>query len=152
MYLREAKKCELDSIYLMGFDAWSDGLSCEEYLNGCRNSEKYRCGIWYVLIMNDEVVSSLIVYSDQFGLEESNYGIGSIATDPSHRSKGYGSYLVSLVRDELLNNQSGKAVYLHSDIGHGYYNKLGFRSVQGTDCMCIAREQSSFDGSIPSYF
>ncbi len=68
MHVRKADLHELDTIYTMGFDVWGDGLTLDDYLTGCRKSEKYLSGTWYVLIEKDRVVSSLIVYSDMFGL------------------------------------------------------------------------------------
>ena len=44
MHLREAKVHELDAIYAIGFDAWSEGLSYEKYLSTCRDSKKYQAG------------------------------------------------------------------------------------------------------------
>lgn len=68
MHVRKAELHELDAIYTMGFDVWGDGLTLDDYLAGCRNSEKYLSGTWYVLVEKDRVVSSLIVYRDMFGL------------------------------------------------------------------------------------
>ncbi|CDT76483.1 hypothetical protein VCR29J2_50063 [Vibrio coralliirubri] len=43
-------------------------MTLDGYLTGCRNSEKYLSGTWYVLVEKDRVVSSLIVYRDMFVL------------------------------------------------------------------------------------
>ncbi len=124
----------------------------KEYLEGCHASKKYRSGVWYVLMSGINPVSSLIVYSNLFGLKENCFGIGSLATVPEFRQKGHGAQLVSLVRDELLNIHKASAIYLHSDINRKYYRKLGFTSIQDTDCMCISSDQSSFEAPMPSYF
>jgi predicted N-acetyltransferase YhbS len=150
--LRKSEAHELDLIYSMGFDVWGDSLSLEEYLTGCRNSEKYLSGTWYVLVENDQIVSSLIVYSGMFDLKEGSFGIGSVATPLELRHKGYASRLVNLVKVELFGNQDCKALYLHSDIEHQFYIKLGFVSIQGSDCMIYTEGQLAFDGSTPAYF
>ncbi|TFH88962.1 GNAT family N-acetyltransferase [Vibrio ouci] len=150
--LRKAEAHELDFIYLMGFDVWGDGLSSDEYLVGCRNSEKYLAGTWYVLVEKDQVVSSLIVYSDMFDLEEGSFGIGSVATPQELRHKGYASKLVNLVKSELFDRNHCKALYLHSDIEQQFYMKLGFVSIQGSDCMIYTKEPEASNGAIPAYF
>lgn len=94
MPLRKAKVDELDTIYAMGFDVWNGGLGFEQYLAGCRNSGKYRSGTWYVLAQGEQIVASLIVYCRMFGLEDDCFGIGSLATLPEQRNKGYGAELV----------------------------------------------------------
>lgn len=152
MYLREAKANELDGIYAMGFDVWHDGLSFEDYLTDCRNSDKYQAGTWYVLIENDQIVSSLIVYSGMFGLKEACFGVGSVATPQDLRGLGYASHLVSLVKMELFATHHCKTIYLHSDIGHQFYSKLGFVSIEGSNCMVISNGSVDLDGSIPAYF
>ncbi|WP_061031400.1 GNAT family N-acetyltransferase [Vibrio splendidus] len=150
--LRKAEAHELDFIYLMGFDVWGGGLSSEEYLIGCRNSEKYLSGTWYVLVEKGQVVSSLIVYSGMFDLKESAFGIGSVATPQELRHQGYASKLVNLVKSELFDRNHCKAIYLHSDIDQQFYMKLGFVSIQGSDCMICTKEPVVSNGAIPAYF
>lgn len=98
MYLRLAEPDELDIVYLMGFDVWGDGLSLDEYLSCCRSNGKYSKGTWYVLVEKEQVVSALIVYSGTFGLQKGCFGLGSIATHPQLRHKGYASKLIHLVK------------------------------------------------------
>ncbi|MBI3016721.1 MAG: GNAT family N-acetyltransferase, partial [Deltaproteobacteria bacterium] len=89
--VRKAKPKDLDSIYLMGIDVWSDGNTKAEYLFECRNSPKYKKGEWFVLVdSQDNPVSSLITYT----LTEKTIGIGSIATPQSLRKRGYASELI----------------------------------------------------------
>ncbi|EKO3678170.1 MULTISPECIES: GNAT family N-acetyltransferase [Vibrio] len=150
--LRKAEAHELDLIYSMGFDVWGDGLSFEDYLAGCRNSEKYLAGTWYVLVEKEEIVSSLIVYSGMFDLKEDSFGIGSVATPLKLRNKGYASKLVNSIKSELFDKNNCKALYLHSDIGQQFYTKLGFVSIRGSDCMIYTKEPAASNGSIPTYF
>ncbi len=152
MYLREAKADELDAIYDMGFETWHEGMTYDEYLAECRGNDKYQAGTWYVLIENEQVVSSLIVYSRMFDLEDSCFGIGSVATPKSERGKGYASYLVKLVTDELFANHNCNFLFLHSDIDHKFYARLGFETIEGSNCMYISKDSSKFSGSTPRYF
>ena len=152
MHVRKAELDELDTIYTMGFDVWGDGLTLDDYLIGCRNSEKYLSGTWYVLVKKDRVVSSLIVYSDMFGLAKGCFGIGSVATPQELRYQGYASELINLVKTELFARHTCKALYLHSDIEHQFYNRLGFVGIVGSDCMYISNDSSEFDGRLPDYF
>ncbi|MDA9556651.1 GNAT family N-acetyltransferase [Vibrio sp.] len=150
--LRKAEVHELDLIYLMGFDVWGEGLSSEEYLAGYRNSQKYLAGTWYVLVDKDKVVSSLIVYSGMFDLKEGSFGIGSVATPLKLRCQGYASKLIDLVKSELFDRNDCQALYLHSDIKQSFYMKLGFTSLQGSDCMIYTKESLASNGPIPAYF
>ncbi|KDM91655.1 GNAT family N-acetyltransferase [Photobacterium galatheae] len=152
MYLRKASENELDWIYRMGFDAWGNGLSMDAYLEGCRKSTKYQSGTWYVLTVDGQPVASLIVYSGQFALQDGCFGIGSVATAPEMRSQGYGSQIVRLVAQTLFEQHGAKAVYLHSDIGHAFYQKLGFSQIQGTNCFCKSAHFFHLQSSVPSYF
>ncbi|MEZ9409539.1 MULTISPECIES: GNAT family N-acetyltransferase [Vibrio] len=155
MHLRKARDHELDTIYSIGFEAWSDGLSCEDFLSACKGSKKYQDGVWYVLIENEQILSSLIVYQNLFSLKDDCFGIGSVATPKNLRGKGYASELINLVKIELFQNHNGKAIFLHSDINERFYRRLGFDSVNGTRCMFSSNlRYGAFDlcGSVPTYF
>lgn len=153
MQIRTACRHELDIIYLMGFDVWGEGLSRDEYLAGCQSSKKYQSGAWYVLVVDEKPVSSLIVYSDLFGLGQGCFGIGSLATDPAMRGKGFGSQLLRGVTEMLLNAPNTVATFLHADIGHHYYERLGYRRIPGgEDCMYFSLGLSRYVGEPPTYF
>ncbi|MYM58993.1 GNAT family N-acetyltransferase [Vibrio sp. OCN044] len=152
MQLRKAKACELDTIYEMGFDVWGSGLPYEEYLSLCRQSKKYQLGIWYVLVDKEILVSSAIVYRDGFGLKTGCFGIGSLSTPPKHRQKGYASKLVTLLKDELFEQQNCQALYLHSDINHEFYTKLSFKRILDTDCLLYSKDEQPLPTAPPNYF
>lgn len=63
MQFRPAIPADMDRIYMMGFDAWGEGSNQDDYLSGCRSSPKYAQGKWFVLEHDQELLSSLIVYS-----------------------------------------------------------------------------------------
>lgn len=155
MHLRKAKDHELDTIYSIGFEAWSDGLSYEVFLSACQNSKKYQDGIWYVLIENERILSSLIVYQNLFSLQDGCFGLGSVATPKNLQGKGYASELINLVKTELFRNHNGKAIFLHSDINDRFYKRLGFNSINGTRCMfSLNLRYGALDlcDSVPTYF
>lgn len=154
MDIRLATTAELDAIYMMGHDVWSDGASTQAYLDGCRTSPKYKTGKWYVLLDEKRLVGSLAVYSSGFGLPPGYSGIASVATDPQMRGNGYASKLVTAVC-ETLQSEGAKGVYLHSDIGPSFYESLGFILVSESNSKCMVRQFSHLEtlpAQIPSYF
>lgn len=153
MTIRTPTVEEMDDVFMMGFDVWGEALSSSDYLNGCRNSSKYQKGHWHVLVVNDEIVSSLITYKNEFGLPKKCYGIGSVATPPACRNKGYASALVSEVVQKL-EVAGGRAIYLFSDIDTGFYEKLGFEIVDIKSGCMVRRVDplSALTQDAPSYF
>ena len=147
-------KSEMDSIYLMGYDVWGDDLNdIETYLNGCRNSKKYALGEWYVLIVDGLVVSSLIMYHDQFKLTGSDLGIGSISTSPNFRKNGYAKDLVNLMVSQMFATTETEIIFLHSDIGYQFYEQLGFnRTSSVSECMYKKKSIDVELSGIPTYF
>lgn len=157
MVIRKADSKDLDSIYLMGYDVWSDGNTEAEYLNECRSSLKYKRGTWYVLEQNSALLSSLIIYE----FKANAFGIGSIATPERWRELGYASYLISNVI-KLLGDQSLPAqVFLYSDINPEFYERFGFQKLpmvaqryKTTTCMARGAELGDFASvdQSPEYF
>ena len=122
--VRDASSSELDEIYLMGEDVWSEGTPRDQYLEGCRNSPKYQSGKFKVLTDGKNLLSSLITYD----LKDHKIGIGSIATPKQQRKKGYGSEITSAVTESCFNS-GAKHVFLYSDIDAKFYEKLGFHAL-----------------------
>lgn len=154
MEIRAAKTEELDAIYMMGYDAWSDGVSKKDYLDECRTSKKYKAGKWYVLLDGEELISSLAVYSSGFGIPQRYCGIGSAATKPQKRSCGYACKLLIAVC-KILQREGFNGVYLHSDIESSFYERLGFTVVAESASKCMALPFSQLERlpeEIPSYF
>lgn len=153
MIVRRAAKADMDSLYLMGFDTWHGGKTADAYLADCRGDSKYAAGEWFVLVDDERPLASLVVYSEMFGLAEGCFGLGSIATDPPTRGKGYGSYLTKSVTDLLLKERGAKAVYLHSDIDTGFYANLGYTCLaKGDSCMVQTLSGEIPAGDKPTYF
>ncbi len=120
---RPAKPEEMDTIFMMGFDVWSEGTTAQQYLKECQSSEKYKRGKWFVLENSkNQPVCSLITYS----FDNEKIGIGSIATQPDFRGKGLASLLVKKFLDSASSKQM---IFLYSDISPKLYERLGFRAL-----------------------
>lgn len=155
MEIRKATPQELDQIYEMGFDVWSEGKTRDEYLASCRISNKYKKGQWFVLSNDSDLLSSLIVYE----FANQVFGIGSIATPPKSRNKGYASKLISSVISGIEKNQPNAAIFLYSDINPDFYERFDFvricarRGNSNSTCMVRASNSKQIaKESIPSYF
>lgn len=156
--MRDAHTNELDQVYLMGEDVWSDGASTEQYLNGCRTSSKYKQGQFKILTDDHRLLSSLIIYD----LSLERLGIGSIATPPQYRKNGYASKLVLLAMEQAVS--MGKIdFFLFSDIGPEFYEKLGFSQLPDqyqkySDSICMLKTERRWDDwlalglEVPKYF
>ena len=95
----------------------------EVYLNGCRNSPKYRQGEWCVLEHSScGLVSSLLIHK----FKSDEYGIGSIATPLEMRKNGWASFLIESVLESLEKDRKANVVYLYSDINPEFYRRFGF--------------------------
>ena len=158
MVVRKPICAEMDSVYLMGMDVWSGGESADDYLKDCYGSEKYGKGQWLVLTLQGELVSSLILYRGGFNLPENYFGIGSVATRPEFRNTGYAAYLIEEVVCSI-ENEGCAGVYLFSDIGYEYYQKLGFSLVSSqstvSESPCMVRRlktANSISAKMPAYF
>jgi len=129
MIVRPAVTKDMDAIYLMGIDVWGEGQTEEEYLADCRNSIKYKLGEWHCLTEDGVIVSSLITYQNQFGLADRYVGMGSIATYPDHRRKGYAGCLIQNCIDRCTEEKC-LGLLLFSDVESSYYERFGFTAAE----------------------
>jgi Predicted acetyltransferase involved in intracellular survival and related acetyltransferases len=153
MEIRLAKSEEMDAIYMMGYDTWSDDASEQPYLEACRASKKHAIGKWYVLSDGEKLISSLIVYEFGFGMPPGYCGIGSIATDPQMRRKGYANKLIAEVCSILRGRCKG--IYLHADINSLFYERLGFSVAADGSAKCMMlrfSDSEQLPAEIPAYF
>ncbi|WP_271814604.1 GNAT family N-acetyltransferase [Clostridium beijerinckii] len=133
MNLREAEEKDFEIIYMMGYDAWGDGLSKPDYLLNCKSSIKYANGKWYVLENDDKVLSSSLLIHNlnhlNCGTGLEIRGIGSISTPIHLRRKGYGSNLIEKTISYINRDIPIDIWFLYSDIGADFYNKLKFEAL-----------------------
>ena len=158
MQILEGLPADADTLFLMGYDAWSEGLSKEEYLEASRTSTKYPQGTWYVLEDQGELLSSLIVYRQGFELPDRCWGIGSVATPPALRRQGYAGHLLKHV-DKLATEADARGIYLFSGIDPAYYAKFGYEPVHVSEpdpkAVCMARCYADRDALlqvVPAFF
>lgn len=112
---------------MMGFDVWGDGAFELAYLEGCRASPKYARGTWHVLEDDEGVaLSTLIVYRLEPAVGRPAFGIGSVATAPSARRRGFASRLIERVVQSM---PSDAIVFLHADVDPALYERLGFKAL-----------------------
>lgn len=155
MKIRFATSNDFESIFMMGFDVWSDGLSVEQYLKSCSESTKYKKGQFIVLEKNEELIASLIIYD--FG--KNQYGIGSIAVPENLRNKGYGSKIIQETIFMLEAKSQNISIFLYSDINYKFYEKFGFKPLlksqqkySSSTCMVKNIECDKSFQDIPNYF
>jgi predicted N-acetyltransferase YhbS len=154
---------ELDRVFLLGFHAWGEGKTREEFLDECRASSKYAKGQWFVLADADGTfLSKLIVYPlEKTGVPRS-LGLASIATPPEFQNCGYASELISEVL-RSLSAEGTEHFLLFSDIAPAYYERFGFQVLTArfqtrAESVCMVRTPAfprwSEDDAVvpPSYF
>ena len=155
----------MEAIYLMGFDAWSEGRAVEEYLSGCRDSKKYRSGCWYVLCDGAILRSALLVHTLPPWGERVVRGIGSVATAPEFRRQGFGRAIMAHAVDDLTAREQARVLLLYADIDTRFYERIGFRALPAEyqtapGSTLMARMWPAYDvaviaryrGAIPGYF
>lgn len=161
--LRKATSKDMKIVYMMGYDVWGNNMSPKEYLVMCQGSSKYKLGQWYVLEETEkkELLCSLIVYELNSSEDVSVKGIGSISTPPHLRQKGYATILVKETMNELEKYNDCTDLFLYSDIGSHFYEKMNFIKITDSKqkykdsiCMYYSKENSidSVSFEIPNYF
>ncbi len=126
MEYRSSNEEERDTIYMMGYDTWSDGLSVEAYLQNCRNSKKYKSGRWFVLAEDGVPRASLLVHAFPAWGTDVVRGIGSVATEAAFRRKGFGHAIVAAAMNDLVTRETTSIIFLYSDISPDFYARHGF--------------------------
>jgi predicted acetyltransferase len=115
------------------------------YLDSCVASYKYKQGDFYVLEDGaGKLLSSCIIYPlSAFGgvVAERAVGLGSLATVPVERHKGYATLLLSMLMEQL-EKEGVDAFFIHSDIHPRIYENLGFEPAP-------ERFRNRADGSVP---
>lgn len=145
---------EMDSVFLMGFDAWGGGLTEEIYLEFCRRSPKYATGEWLILERSGAPAAGILVH--RFSADVA--GLGSLATRPELRRQGLAACLVDQAL-ALLDREGARKVYLYADIAPRYYERFGFKALppwrqmrHGSTCMLRSNVESDALDEPPPYF
>jgi predicted N-acetyltransferase YhbS len=130
----------LDQILEASYDLWHDGLSRKAYAQfyaaqtatawGRRSLQRH------ALIDGEQVLASAKLYTFEAVLDRRPLrvaGLGAVFTQPAHRGRGAARELV----ERLLKLAAGRGAdlaLLFSEIGPGYYARLGFTPIATTTC------------------
>lgn len=123
MIFREAKPEEKKLLFNAGYKEWSKNRTFDQYC--IDNSKEDEYGKRYVLVNNDEIVSSLIVLRLKDIVEKRVYGIGSVVTPTQYTGNGYATELLKNCINEIPKEQC--LVFLYSDVKPSFYERLDFR-------------------------
>lgn len=126
MPIRTASASDLEAIYRLGHDAWGEGRGLDDYLAACRASRKYAAGAWWVHAQADgRLASALLAHEIPLPVGLPAAGLGSIATAPEFRGRGFASRLIAEVirRRETAGTE---VFFLFSDIAPTFYERFGF--------------------------
>ncbi len=161
MLFRQALPQERDLIFSEGYKEWRKNRTLEQYCADNAKEDAY--GTRYVLDVNNEIVSSLIILRLADIVGKRVYGIGSVLTPKVHAGKGYATELLkNCIRQH---DDEDSFVFLFSDINPDFYERLRFRILpsdfqkyEKSVCMVYCKEDSwtallkcSID-AIPNYF
>lgn len=127
---RRAQEKDMRIIFTLGYDSWGEGLTLEEHIEKCTHSPKYANGEWFVIedTDNEQVVSALIAYDLHKEGEPIAKGLGTFATEPFTRKRGYGSKLVEQTI-QRLEAEGCHHFFLYSDIDTVFYKQFGFEEL-----------------------
>ncbi|AFQ45349.1 GNAT family N-acetyltransferase [Desulfosporosinus meridiei] len=122
MIFRQALPQEINYIFSEGFKEWSKNRTFEQY---CRDNAKEDVyGTRYVLDVDNEIVSSLILLKLKDIAGKRAFGIGSVLTPKIHAGQGYASkLLINCIQKE----KDDCFVFLFSDINPEFYERLSFK-------------------------
>jgi predicted N-acetyltransferase YhbS len=130
------------------FDIWHEGLSrpaYSTYWSGQVGTPWGRTRLSrYALVDGADVLSSAKLYEFDAILDGHPLrivGIGAVFTMRSHRGRGAGREIVERVT-ALAAERGSDAVLLFSEIGPGYYERLGFRPIPVRDLVLRVREDA----------
>lgn len=106
----------------MGYQEWPKGRTLEQYIKDNQKEELY--GTRYVFWDDQKgITASLMMLT----LRPSLFGIGSVVVLPACRGRGVGSKLLKDCMALVEEQHPHAAFMLYSEIGTGYYQRLGFQ-------------------------
>jgi predicted acetyltransferase len=125
MVFRQAYNKEINQLFRDGYEVWSRNRSFEQYC--IDNSKEDNYGTRYVIDLNEQVVSSLILLKLNNILNKNVYGIGSVLTLPAFKKRGFAAKLlkncINLVYDD------DTILFLYSEIKPSFYERFNFREL-----------------------
>ena len=143
-----AEGAVLDRILSATFDIWNEGLAREAYPRYYKGQLATPWGRDHLrrwaLVDGDEVLASVKTYSFDGVLDGQNIraiGYGAVFTQPRYRDHGYARILLTQML-ERASAEGFDAALLFSEIGAGYYERLGFVEVPTFDLTLRVREDA----------
>lgn len=160
MIFRQALPQEIKFIVSEGYKEWSKNRTFEQYCSDNAKEDVY--GTRYVLDVDNEIVSSLILLKLKDIAGKKAYGIGSVLTPKIHAGQGYAS---ELLKNCIQKEKEASLIFLYSDINPEFYKRLNFKILpsqfqryEKSACMVYCNDVNwnellncSID-SIPNYF
>ena len=130
MEIRAAKESELEQVVELNCIAFNPGQH-ERYWQYVRSDSSYRLSQTRVVVVNDQVVSTLRVWERRIRVGASLVtmgGIGGVCTDPKYRGVGYAS---ALMRDTIgyLETTGCDIGVLFTIIPEEFYHRFGWTSL-----------------------
>ncbi len=130
MEIRAAKASELEQVVELNCIAFNPGQH-ERYWQYVRGDSSYRLSQTRVVVVNDQVVSTLRVWERRIRVGASLVtmgGIGGVCTDPKYRGVGYAS---ALMQDTIgyLETTGCDIGVLFTIIPEEFYQRLGWTSL-----------------------
>ena len=126
--IHEALPDERMQAYRNMHEAWSRGMSLDDFSAWRLVTPAHNFARWFVGTLGKKVVTSLACYPLEFCWQGDiipGIGIGAVYTIPDQRRHGHAA---SLVREVLTRakSESAKVAMLFSDIAPAYYEAFGF--------------------------
>ncbi len=122
MIFRQALPQEINFIFSEGYKEWRKNRTFEQYCSDNAKEDVY--GTRYVLDVDNEIVSSLIILKLKDIAGKKAYGIGSVLTPKIHAGKGYA---LELLKKSLQKEKEDSFIFLFSDINPQFYKRFNFK-------------------------
>jgi len=124
--IREATQPERELLFKEAYQVWHRNRTLEEYIRDNAKEDDY--GIRYVVDLEGELVSSLILLKLAPIMGKKVYGIGSVLTSKPYAGRGYATILLRTCI-QMIERDEDALIFLYSDINPDFYKRLGFRSL-----------------------
>lgn len=138
MDITDATDTQIEAILDGTHALWSDGLerpAYGAYVRALRETAWGRAGGYRFLALRDEggrVVSAMKLYRFEARAGDHRItigGVGALFTPPADRGRGHAARLLDFAHAEMA-ARGDAASLLHSEIGEGYYERLGYLRIE----------------------
>ncbi len=161
MIFRQVRPEERQLLFEEGYKEWPKNRTFEQYCIDNGKEDAY--GIRYVLEVDNEIVSSLILLKLKDINGKKAFGIGSVLTPKKYSGKGYATRLLNECIKLAFDNDS--IIFLFSDINPEFYERVDFKRLpqhmqkyEKSVCMAYCKNTvwdeliNSSINNLPDYF